>query len=165
MQTASEGWCSSDTVTCDWRVVVCEEDKHCTPSRTRSLGCSHYPLNLRLYCFFQLCLAACTRKVSLHMPSWTVLSDPAQGVLYACCGLAWASRGAAGRALACCEMIGRLALACALDDQSCGLLCGLTAGAAVSQPDERVVLRSGPAPDEAAPRRADLLAAAAHFHA
>ena len=165
MQTASEGWCSSDTVTCDWHVVVCEEDKNCTSNRTRSLGWSQDQLNQRLYCFSQPCLTACTPKVSLHVPSWTVLSDPAQCVLQACCGLAWARRGAAGRALACCEMIGRLALACALDDRSCGLLCGLTAGAAVSQPDERVVLRSGPAPDEAAPRWADLLAAAAHFHA
>ncbi len=144
MQTASEGWCSSDTVTCDWRVLVCEVDKNCTPSRTRSLGCSQYRLNQRLGCFSQLCLTACTRKVSLHVPSRSARSPPAQDVLHACCGLAWARRGAAGRALACCEMIGRLALACALDDRSCGLLCGLTAGAAVSQPDERVVLRSRP---------------------
>jgi hypothetical protein len=165
MQTVSEAWCSSETVTCDWRVVVCEEDRNCTPSLTRSLGWSSYQSKQRLDCFSQLCLIACTRKVSLHVPSGSARPLPAQGVRHACCGLAWARRGAAGRALACYEMIGRLALACALDDQSCGLLCGLTAGAAVSQPDERVMLRSGPAPDEAGPRRADLLAAAAHFHA
>jgi hypothetical protein len=47
MQTASEAHCSSDTVTCDWRVVVCEEGKNCTPSRTRSLGClSSYALQI-----------------------------------------------------------------------------------------------------------------------
>jgi hypothetical protein len=51
MQTASEGWFRTDIVTCDWRVVACEEDKNCTPSRARSLGCSPYQLNMRLDCF------------------------------------------------------------------------------------------------------------------
>ena len=61
MQTASEGWCSSDTVTCDWHVVVCEEDKNCTPSRTRSLVWSQYQSKQRLRLFLMHCLTAWRR--------------------------------------------------------------------------------------------------------